>query len=148
MAGGTFGVVGMVRIGGRVEATVDGVTAFGVVVVEGRRVVVVATTVDDGDVVVVTAVVLVVVSSSTVDWTASGAPPDPPAAFEVEGGESTTVADSAPAESNRATLATRTRSASVPPAQSISSVFGWSAGRLEPETGSQAAGAGGERRNC
>ena len=133
VAGGTLGVVGMVRIGGRVDTTVDGVTAFAVVAVEGRRVVVVARMVDDGDVVVgpTTAVVLVVGSSGTVDRPTSGPPAGWPEAFEVEGGESTTVAESAPAESSRVTLATRIRTACVPPAHLIRAGIGQSAGGLE-----------------
>jgi hypothetical protein len=124
VAGGTFGVVGMVRIGGRVDGTADVVTAFAVVGDEGCRVVVVAGMMDDGNVVVgpITAVVLVVVSSGTVGWTTTGPPAGWPEAFEVEGGESTTVAESAPAESSRAMLATRTRTASVAPADPINAV--------------------------
>ena len=124
VAGGTLGVVGMVRIGGRVDATGDVVAAFAVVAVEGRRVVVDARMVDDGDVGVgaTTAVVLVVVSSGTVDWTTSGPPASWPEAFEVEGGESTTVAESAPAESSRATLPTSIRTACVPPADPTNAV--------------------------
>ena len=76
VAGGTLGVVGMVRMGGRVDATVEVDPGLVVVAVEGRRVVVVATVVDDGDVVegTTTAVVLVVASTGTVDWTTSAPP--------------------------------------------------------------------------
>jgi hypothetical protein len=124
VAGGTFGVVGMVRIGGRVDGTADVVTAFAVVGDEGRRVVVVAGMMDDGKVVVAptTAVVLVVVSSGTVGWTTTVPLAGWPEASEVEGGESTTVAESAPAESSRAMLATRIRTAGVPPADPINAV--------------------------
>ena len=133
LAGGTFGVVGMVRIGGRVDATVDVVAAFAVVAVEGRPVVVVASMVDEGDVVVgpTTAVVLVV-ASGTVDWTTSGPPAGWAEAFEVEGGESTTVAESAPAESSRATLATRIRTACVPPTDPIEAVSAGQPADLSP----------------
>lgn len=124
VAGGTLGMVDTVRIGGRVDATVDVLTAFAVVGEEGRRVVGVAGMVGDGDVLVVriTAVVLVVVPSGMGDWTTPGVRAGGPAAIEVAVGESTTVAESAPAASSRAMLATRIRTASVPPAELTNAV--------------------------
>jgi hypothetical protein len=116
---GTVGGIGIVWIGGRVEGTVDAVTALAVVAVVGRRVVVVArtvvaTVVDDDDVVAgAAAAVVVVVPSGEVGW---------PNAVGVEAGESTTAAETAPATSSRAMLTRRIRTACPPPTEPINAV--------------------------
>lgn len=116
---GRVGGIGMVWIGGRVEGTVDAVTARAVVAVVGRRVVVVArtlvaTVVDDDDVVAGAAVaVVVVVPSGAVAR---------PEAVGVEAGVSITAPETAPATSSRAMLARRLRTARPPPADSTNAV--------------------------
>ncbi len=116
---GRVGGIGMVWIGGRVEGTVDAVTAFAVVTVVGRRVVVVARTVvamvvDDDDVLAgPAAAIVLVVPSGEVGW---------PEAVGVEAGESTTAAETAPATSSRAMLTRRIRTACPPPADPINAV--------------------------